>query len=317
MKTRDCPRLSAPEHRPLNTENSVTPANCPLPTDDSSSLPVVVYSPESPLANPGKLFREICADIWRCRELTWALFSRDLKAQYRQSYFGYVWLFVPVISTTVVWMFLSSTQVIQVAETPIPYPAYVLLGTMIWGVFTASVNQPLASFQAGQSVFMKLKVPPEAFILAGMSKIFFELLIRIVVLVPVFISLRIVPASTFWLFPVGLAAALLTGAAIGMALIPLGSLYSDVTRLVSTGMAFGMYVTPIVYPPPKSGWASLVIEWNPITSIVMVSRDWLTIGHSEYMLPFMCTVACGMLLLFISIVAFRVVLPHLIERMGM
>jgi lipopolysaccharide transport system permease protein len=293
--------------------------NCQLPTANSSTaeLPVVVYSPESPLAHPGKLVKEICADLWRCRELTWILFTRDLKAQYRQSYFGYIWLFVPVISTTIVWMFLSSTQVIQVAATPIPYPAYVMLGTMIWGVFTASVNQPLASFQAGQSVFMKLKVPPEAFILAGMSKIFFELLIRIVVLVPVFIALKIVPASTFWLFPVGLAAASLTGAAIGMALIPLGSLYSDVSRLVSTAMAFGMYITPIVYPPPKSGWASKVIEWNPITSIVMVSRDWLTIGHSEYMLPFVCTVLFATILLSLSIVVFRVVLPHLIERMGM
>jgi lipopolysaccharide transport system permease protein len=284
---------------------------------ETAELPVVVYSPESPLAHPLKLVKEICTDIWRCRELTWALFSRDLKAQYRQSYFGYVWLFVPVISTTIVWMFLSSTQVIQVAETPIPYPAYVMLGTMIWGVFTASVNQPLASFQAGQAVFMKLKVPPEAFILSGMSKIFFELLIRIVVLVPVFVGLKIVPASTFWLFPFGLAAASLTGAAIGMALIPLGSLYSDVSRLVSTAMAFGMYITPIVYPPPKSGWAAMVIEWNPITSIVMVSRDWLTTGHSEYMLPFVGTVFCATILLTLSIVVFRVVLPHLIERMGM
>lgn len=283
----------------------------------ADALQLTVYSPESPLAHPAKLVREIIGDMWRCRGLTWALFSRDMKAQYRQSYFGYIWLFVPVISTTIVWMFLSSTQVIQVAETPIPYPAFVMLGTMIWGVFTASVNQPLASFQAGQSVFMKLKVPPEAFILAGMSKIFFELLIRITVLVPVFIALKIVPANTFWLFPFGLGAAALTGASVGMALLPLGSLYSDVSRLSGTALAFGMYLTPIVYPPPKTGWASTIIQWNPITSIVMVTRDWLTLGHSEYLLPFACTVLFATMLLCVSVVVFRVVLPHLIERMGM
>jgi len=240
-----------------------------------------------------------------------------LKAQYRQSYFGYIWLFVPVISTTVVWMFLNSTQVIQVAETPIPYPAYVMLGTMIWGVFTSAVGQPLASFQAGQSIFMKLKVPPEAFILAGMSKIVFELLIRMIVLVPVFMALKIVPASTFWLFPVGLAAAGLIGAAIGFLMIPLGSLYSDVSRLVGTVISFGMYLTPVVYPPPTSGWASTIIQWNPMTAVVMVTRDWLTLGHSTFLLPFLVTTMIAAIVLFAGILAFRVVLPHLIERMGM
>jgi len=298
----------------------MTTANIPLPTKDTqptSSLPVTVYSAESPLAHPGKLVKEIFSDIWRCRELTWILFTRDLKAQYRQSYFGYIWLFVPVISTTIIWMFLSNTRVIQVAETPIPYPAYVMLGTMIWGVFTSAVNQPLASFQAGQSVFMKLKVPPEAFILAGMSKIVFETLIRMIVLVPVFIALKIVPASTFWLFPFGLAAAVIVGAAIGFLMIPLGSLYSDVSRLVGTAMGFGMYLTPVVYPPPKSGWAATLIEWNPITSIVMVTRDWLTIGHSSYFNPFCITTLISAFVLFLAIIIFRVVLPHLIERMGM
>ena len=292
-------------------------AHCPLPTDDSSALPVVTYSPESALVHPGKLVVEIFSDLWRCRELTWILFTRDLKAQYRQSYFGYIWLFVPVISTTIVWMFLNSTQVIQVAETPIPYPAYVMLGTMIWGVFTSAVGQPFASFQAGQSIFMKLKVPPEAFILAGMSKIIFELLIRIIVLVPVFIVLKIVPATTFWLFPVGLAAAVLIGAAIGFMIIPLGSLYSDVSRLVSTALGFGMYLTPIVYPPPASGWSSVIVQWNPMTAVVMVTRDWLTLGHSAFLMPFLVTTMIAAVALLAGIVVFRVVLPLLVERMGM
>jgi len=284
---------------------------------DDSSLPVVVYSPESPLAHPGKLVKEIFSDMWRCRELTWILFTRDLKAQYRQSYFGYLWLFMPVITTTVIWMFLDSTKAIQVAATPIPYPAYVMLGTMIWGVFTSALNQPLGSFQSGSGIFMKLKVPPEAFILAGMSKILFETLIRMLVLIPVFIVLKMVPASTCWLFPIGLMGAGLIGAAIGFLMIPLGSLYSDVGRIVGMAVGFGMYITPVVYPPPETGWAALIIQWNPITAVVMASRDWLTLGPSPYAIPFAVTTLLSLGLLFMGIVIFRVVLPHLIERMGM
>jgi lipopolysaccharide transport system permease protein len=280
-------------------------------------LPVTIYSPESPLAHPVKLINEIFSDIWRSRELAWILFTRDLKAQYRQSYLGYVWLIIPLISTTLVWMFLNSTQVIQVAATPIPYPAYVMLGSLIWGLFTSCINQPLASFQGGQGVFMKLKVPPEAFMIAGMSKIVFDLLLRLIVLMPIFVILKIVPASTFWLFPIGLIATMIVGTAIGYAMIPLGSLYNDVKAAVNMALGFGMYLTPIVYPIPTSGWAKVLIEWNPITSLVMVTRDWLTLGHSSYLLPFAIVTAISLMVLFIAMMIFRVALPHLIERMGM
>lgn len=255
--------------------------------------------------------------MWRCRELTWILFTRDLKAQYRQSYFGYIWLFVPVISTTIVWMFLNSTKVIQVADTPIPYPAYVLLGSMIWGVFTSSLNQPLASFNEGRNVFMKLKVPPEAFILSGLSKVVFELLIKMLVLIPVFAALGMMPASTMWLFPVGMACTVLIGVSIGFLMIPLGSLYTDVSRLVVTALGFAMYLTPVVYPPPTSGWAATLVQYNPMTAVVMTTRDWLTIGHSDYMPAMLISTAIATVALFFGIVVFRVVLPNLIERMGM
>ncbi len=305
----------------LETSDSIEASASPLATSNSGaagdSLPVTVYSPESPLAHPVKLVKEIFGDIWRCRELTWILFTRDLKAQYRQSYFGYIWLFVPVISTTIVWMFLNSTKVIQVAETPIPYPAYVLIGSMIWGVFTTSVNQPLASFNSGKAVFMKLKVPPEAFILAGFSKIVFELIIKMLVLIPVFAVLGIMPASTAWLFPLGMAFTVLIGMAIGFMMIPIGSLYTDVGRLVGTAMGFGMYVTPVVYPPPTSGWAASLVHWNPLTSVIMTTRDWLTLGNSPYLPGMLITLGISLMLLFAGVIIFRVVLPHLVERMGM
>ena len=42
--------------------------------------------------------------------LAWQLFCRDFKAQYRQSLLGYVWAFVPVLATTLTWVFVSSPE---------------------------------------------------------------------------------------------------------------------------------------------------------------------------------------------------------------
>jgi lipopolysaccharide transport system permease protein len=160
--------------------------------------------------------------MWQCRGLMWILFTRDLKAQYRQSYPGFVWLFVPIMSTTIIWWFLNGTRVIQITETPVPYPAYVLIGTLIWGVFVAAVNEPLAAFNVGRQIFVKLKVPPEAFIFSGLAKILFDSLIRILVPAPVFVVLNMTPASTVWLFPMGMACTTLIGLSIGFLMIPIG-----------------------------------------------------------------------------------------------
>jgi lipopolysaccharide transport system permease protein len=280
-------------------------------------LRTTVYSRESSLINPIGLFKEILSDLFKCRELIWILFTRDLRAHYRQSLLGYIWLFVPVLSTTLVWMFLSSTQVIKVSETPIPYPAYVLIGSLVWVVFLSCVNQPLASFNQGQGVFMKLKVPPEAFIFAGTSQIIFDTIVRCSVLIPVLLYLGVYFSPTFWLFPVGLLGAGLLGLSIGMLMIPLASLYSDVSRIVSTGLQFGMYLTPIVYPAPKSGWAATLINANPLTHIVSSTRDWLTLGFNSSNIIFLIVTMASLLLLFFAMLILRVVLPHLIERMGM
>ncbi|MEO2036197.1 MAG: ABC transporter permease [Planctomycetaceae bacterium] len=283
----------------------------------SGELTVVVYSPESPLRHPRQLMREIVTDLWRCRELTWILFMRDLKAQFRQSYFGYAWLFVPVIATTLVWMFLASMGVVNGGKTSIPYPVYVLLGSVIWGVFAASVSQPLNSFNASRPVFMKLKVPPEAFILSAVAQIVFEVLIKLVVLLPVLVVLGVPLASTAWLFPVGLACTVVVGLCVGFLLIPIGSLYTDVNRMITTALSFAMYLCPVVYAPPESGWKADVVNRNPLTSLVNTTRDWLTIGHSDYLPAMIGTTIAAAVLLVFGLVVFRVVLPHLVERMGM
>ena len=287
--------------------------------DDSpqSDLPEVVYSPESPLRHPIKLIGEILADIWKFRELTWVLFVRDLKAQYRQSVLGYFWMVTPLISTAVVWTFLSSTKAIQVAETPIAYPLYVMLGSMIWGMFTSSINQPYMGFEAGKTVFMKLKVPPEAFILSGLGRQVFETALRMLVLIPVFIALGVTPAASAWLFPVGLACAMIIGLSIGVLLLPISCLYHDVNKALGIFLSLAMYATPVVYPPPKSGWGATVVNLNPMSAVVVTTRDWLTLGYGGQCMLMAGMTAASLFLLLVGLAAFRTVLPRIVERQGM
>jgi len=109
---------------------------------DQDNLPEIVYSPESQLRRPRQLVRAMVHDVRASRELAWRLFVRHFNAQYRQSALGYLWAIIPPIATTVIGV-SEYKNIINVAATDIPYPLFVLLGTVLWATFRESLLNPL------------------------------------------------------------------------------------------------------------------------------------------------------------------------------
>jgi lipopolysaccharide transport system permease protein len=242
---------------------------------------------------------------------------RDLKAQFRQSYLGYLWLLAPALMTTGVWLFLNRSQVVMVADTGMPYPIFVLIGTIFWQSFANGIMAPLNSFNGGRSVFMKLKVPPEAFILAGGARTLFDFLISLLLILPVFLYYQVLPAPTVILLPVVVFASYLMSAAIGMILVPIGSLYQDVAQAVGLGLRFAMFFVPVVYPIPKTGWLATAMWWNPFTPILQTARDWLMFGTTDAWPGLLIGLPVSLTVLFLGFIILRVTMPHLVARMGM
>jgi lipopolysaccharide transport system permease protein len=105
----------------------------------ASDLPVRVYSPEPLLGHPAKLVGTIARDIWAGRELAWRLFIRDLSAQYRQTFLGYIWAFLPPLVASMTFIFLNSQGIVTITGTGIPYPVFAMMGTLLWQVFVDAI----------------------------------------------------------------------------------------------------------------------------------------------------------------------------------
>ncbi|HWB01151.1 MAG TPA: hypothetical protein VG713_21825, partial [Pirellulales bacterium] len=213
----------------------------------ATELPVTVYTPESPLRHPGRMAREMLRDLVASRGLAWRLFVRDTSALYRQSLLGYLWAFLPPIVTTFTFTFLNSQSILSVGETPVPYPAFVMIGTVLWQVFLDALNSPLKMVQASRGMLTKINFPREALILAGLADVLFNLLIRSLLLVPVFLYYQLPISASMLLFPLAVAGLILLGLTIGMLLTPFGLLYGDVGRAVTLFAGFWMLLTPVVY----------------------------------------------------------------------
>lgn len=280
-------------------------------------LPVTIYTPDSALADPKRLFREMFAELKNSRELAMALFRRDLKAQFRQSILGYAWLFFPPIATTLVWFFLNSSGVVTVADTGMPYPAFVMIGTLLWQAFLESLTKPIMALNGAKGMLVKLNFPRIAPVLAGIGQTSLTSAIRLVLLIPVFLFSGLVPSWTIIFFPFAYLAMVLFGTALGSLLTPIGLLYTDIARAISMVGQFAMYATPVVYPVANSGLLGWLNRYNPITYLVEIGRATLVGGPWDALPLALAVSAAAFVLLLIGWTIFHVTVPRIIERMGM
>jgi lipopolysaccharide transport system permease protein len=255
-------------------------------------------------------------DLAAARELSWRLFVRDLSAKYRQTVLGYVWALLPALITTFIWVFLNRQKILNIGRTDIPYPAYVLIGTLLWQVFVDALRTPLQKATAARAMLVKINFPREAVLIAGLGEVVFNFLIKLILVIAVFVYFKIPVQSTILLFPLGVIALILLGTTLGVLLIPIGLLYKDVSQSILLVTQLWFYVTPIIYPVPKEGLGKLVATVNPVSPILIMTRSWLTGTSGDALQPFIYISLGAMFLLVSGWMVYRLALPHLIERMS-
>lgn len=264
----------------------------------------------------GALLKASLKDIYSSRFLARQLAERDIKAQYRQSYLGIIWAFVTPLATAFVWIILNSSGTVRLSDTGIPYPVYAFSGTLIWSIVVASINSPMQSTNAARGILTKINFPKEALLVSGIYKLLFDSFIKLILLV-VFIFLYGVGFHwSLLLFPLAVLGAILFGTTLGLFITPLGLLYRDISKIISFGMQFLMYATPVVYAIPKEGFMKTIMLLNPITPIVLTARDLVVGLMPHYLTYFLIVLACCFPLLFLGLVIYRIAIPIVVERLS-
>ncbi len=274
----------------------------------------VVYSPAGGGHNPFALLGESLASFWATRELSWILFTRDLKSQVRRSFLGYAWLFSGPLMTAAMWVFLRSQRVVAI-ETEIPYPLFVLSGTILWSLFRAGFDAALDAYSS--DILKKLNVPIEAFIARNLANVAFQFLLSGIPLACLLLLYGVLPPATIFALPIAVAGLVLMGAAAGCLLAPAAALYGDIGRMAHIVFTGLMYLSPVVYPASQTGWLAMLMRWNPLTPVLNLCRSVLFGGDAPHILPAAVSMflACGLFLA--GLIFLHVARPHVIARKGM
>jgi len=282
---------------------------------EDKKLPVTVYEKQRKI-NLVKLLGQTLTDFFGSHFLALQLTRRDVSAQYRQSYFGILWLFITPLASAAIWVFLNSSGTITITDTGIPYPVYAFSGTLIWSILLESINAPMASTNAARGIISKINFPKEALVLSGIYKLLFNSSFKVLLLVVFIFAFGVGFHWSLLLLPLVLVMAVVFGTSLGLLITPIGLLYSDVSRLISMGLSLLMYVTPVVYGIPKTGVMKTIMTYNPFTPFILTIRDVDVGSFPEFLNSFIGLTGLGIVLFFIGLVIYRVSIPVIVERLS-
>lgn len=278
-------------------------------------LETKIYQKENNL-HIGKLLKDSLKDIYTSRFLAKQLAVRDIKAQYRQSYLGIFWAFITPLTTAFVWIFLNMSGTIQLTDTGIPYPVYAFAGTLLWSILNEAINSPMTSTKSAGGILSKINFPKEALLVSGIYKLLFNSAIKIVLLLVFLVVFGIGFHSSLLLFPFAFLGVILFGTTIGLFITPIGMLYNDIAKIISLGLSFVMYITPVVYAIPKEGIMKTLMELNPLTPLILTTRDLIVGLEPQYLTYYFTLLLVCLPLLGVGLVFYRISIPIIVERMS-
>jgi lipopolysaccharide transport system permease protein len=282
----------------------------------SSTAGDVLYTPDSELRHPRRLIRAMWNDLWASRELAGLLMRRDISAQYRQSFLGFAWAFLPSIVMAIGFTLAGNAKVINVAATQLPYPAYVVLSMILWQTFVEALNGPVQAVNNAKLMLARINFPREAIVLAKIGEVFFNFAIKLVLVFSVFFWYQIPVTRTALLAPFALLSLILLGTVFGSLLAPLGVLYQDINYGLTVFTGLWLFLTPVVYPVPQTGMFAMIVRANPVTPLLVTTRELATTGVVSDPYRFLVVSAAAILGLFLTWIAFRLAMPFAIERVS-
>jgi len=195
--------------------------------------------------------REEVKELWRFRELLFAMVERELRIRYKNSALGFFWSLLNPLVTVAVMTFVFKYVMQNETEN---FSAYIL------AAYLPFIFLQLCLLDAAQSVLIALPVvrkvyfPREIMPLAAVLSNFIHLVLAMVVFLAYLFVLWAVtgfqdsPFTWRLLFlPVLLIVNLVFAAGLSLLISAYNVFYEDVKYVVSVGLYLAFFLTPIMY----------------------------------------------------------------------
>jgi lipopolysaccharide transport system permease protein len=205
---------------------------------------------------------------------------------------------------------------LEPGEVGIPYPAYVLLSTSIWGLFMGFYGSAAGTLSAGTGFIMQVKYPHEALLIKQIAQHLAGFLITFIVNIVVLLFFKVVPCWNIVFFPVLVLPLFFLGAGIGLVVSVINVVAADLQKGFDFILNIIFFITPVIYSPRISNpFLSKIIKWNPLTYLIGGVRDSIIYGRIEHWDRFLYTALFSLVIFLLAWRLFFVSEDKVVEKM--
>jgi lipopolysaccharide transport system permease protein len=230
-------------------------------------------------------------ELWEYRDLLYFMVWRDLKARYRQTALGWLWILLqPLLSMGLYTVIFS--VVAQMPSDDRPYTVFTYAALLPWTFFANALSSGSTSLAGSLPLITKVYFPRLILPLSHLLATLVDFGISFVILLGMIFAYGITPGWGIVLVPAWLLLAAMTGLGVGICFAGIIVRYRDFGHVSSFIVRIWMYACPVVYPisivPER--WRSLY-NLNPMTGVVEGFRwamlntgrppDWLGLALSS------------------------------------
>jgi len=235
-------------------------------------------------------------DLINARELIWRLFLRDIKAKYKQSLLGWIWIILLPIMAVGTFLLLNRSGAISLDNIPAPYAIYGLLGISLWQIFSAGWSAATASIISAGRFITKINFAKEALVVSSLGQILLEFFIRIILLIVLFILYGQFPSIWIILLPLLIIPLILLTLGLGFISSLLNAVARDIQTFINVFLSFFLFFTPIMYTLPETSLLFKLNQFNPVFFLITVPRDLIVSGQTSHLSQFLLSSALALII---------------------
>jgi len=276
---------------------------------------IKTYEPDNSLKKGYRsMFKEIFNEIKDSRWLTWQLTRRNFFSFYRQSIIGVFWAFIiPGVSVST-FIVLNRAGIFTVGHITVPYSIYAVSGIAFWQLLSSGLVASSESLaQVGQMV-SKINFSRKSLVFACMGKSLLSFLVQFVLLCILFIIYGFKPSIFILLLPIIIIPIILLTIGLGFILSLVNAIIRDVGAIISTLLTFLMFLTPIWYAKPTTGFFAVVTKYNPLYYLISVPRELILMGTISGWKGYLASSIMVVFIFIVCLIIFHLTETRIAER---
>lgn len=220
-------------------------------------------------------------ELIQYRDLFLILAYRDLRVRYAQTFLGLAWAVLQPLATLTIFTLVFGKG-LKVDTGGVPYPLFAISGMAAWTYFSFVLSQSGNSIISSQDMVKKIYFPRLVIPLSKAVVGLVDFGIAIFFLIILMIYYQFVPSANIIFLPIFVLLILVSSLAVGVWLSALTIRYRDFQHVVPFMVQFGLYATPVGYPPEMimdnlPNWATSIYYLNPVAGIIEGIR-WSLLG---------------------------------------